>query len=119
MFTIDRAEEEYGRLSALIEESLTTLWEASHDFAEAERRYRQGKSEMWAQVPPEGRGGRTAVEREAEVNAKSADLRYVRDLADSLRQAALEVVRARRSQMSGMQSLLAFIREEMALAGQP
>lgn len=116
MLTVEMAEQEYRRLSTLVDEGLAVLWTATHDFADAERAYRKQKAEAWADVAPGGRGGLTVPEREAQVNSATADLRFQRDLADGIRQAALEAVRARRSQMSGMQSLLAFIREEMGMA---
>jgi hypothetical protein len=110
------------RLSGLIDQGVTALREQSKALAQAERNYRRAKSEAWVRCPndPHDRKGSerewTAARREAWVDAECADLRYERDLAEGVRQAALEAVRSRRTQLSALQSLLAADREEAGLA---
>lgn len=106
------AEAEMHRLSGLLDAGLKALREQATSFAEAEAAYRKAKATAWLSAPPG-----TVPEREAHVNANCADLRKDRDLADGMRQAALESVRSRRAQISALQSLLAAERSEMEMAG--
>lgn len=103
--------QEVERLSTLLNEALDELREDAIDLANSEAAYRKDKALAWAEVKevlPKG----TVAEREAWVNAKTADLRLVRDMADLMRQAALEAVRSRRTQISSLQSLLSAHTEE-------
>jgi hypothetical protein len=109
------------RLSGLIDQGVTALREQSKALAEAERTYRKSKSEAWVRCPHDPHDRKsdrewTAARREAWVDAECADLRYERDLAEGIRQAALEAVRARRAQLSALQSILAADRAETELA---
>ncbi len=104
---------EVRRLSALLDKAITVLREAGRDHAEAEHAYRLQRGQAWALTS--GRG-LVVAEREAQVDADTADARLVRDLAASLEKSALEAVRARRQQLSALQSLLAGVREETAFA---
>jgi hypothetical protein len=110
------------RLSGLIDQGVTALREQSKALATAERNYRRSKAEAWVRCPndPHDRKGGdrewTAARREAWVDAECADLRYERDLAEGMRQAALEAVRARRAQLSALQSILAAERAEAEFA---
>jgi hypothetical protein len=97
---------EMERLSKLLDAGLAAIVTQVNTYAEKERDYRKAKAEAWVQVSG------TAKEREAQVDAMSADARYMRDLADGMRQAALEAVRSRRAQLSALQSLLAGHRAE-------
>lgn len=99
------------RLSRLLDSGLTALRDQATEFAEAEREYRRGKGQAWL-VAPEG----TVAVREAWVNENTADLRYRRDLAEGMRQAALEAVRSRRAQISALQTWLNAEKEEAAFA---
>lgn len=108
--SIDEIAEDMRRLSRLLDQGLAALRDQAREFAEAERDYRHAKATAWLQAP-EG----TVPERTAWVEGQTADLRFRRDLADGLRQAALEAVRSRRAQVSGRQSELAAYREEAAL----
>lgn len=109
--------EEFGRLSNLLEKGLAQLRVQSQALAEAEQAYRQAKAEAWVKAPTgEHRGEWPVPQREAWVDAETADLRYVRDLAEGTRQAALEAVRSRRTQISAWQSLLGAEREEAAFS---
>lgn len=100
---------EAQRLSRLIDAGIEALREQSKALAEAERDYRKAKAEAWVKVPRDGDSkdrNWTAGRREAWVDAETSDLRYRRDIADGMRSAALEAVRARRTQVSVLQSLL-------------
>jgi hypothetical protein len=103
--------EDMRRYSRLIDQGLAALRDQTHAYAEAEREYRKAKAQTWL-VAPEG----TVPERTAWVEGQTADLRYARDLADGMRQAALEAVRSRRAQVSMTQTLLNADREEMAFS---
>lgn len=101
--------DEMRRLSRLLDQGLAALRDQAREVAEAEQEYRKAKATAWLQAP-----AGTVPEREAWVNGQTADLRYRRDLADGLRQAALEAVRSRRTQVSALQTLLNAHREETA-----
>lgn len=103
---------EVERLSTLLDEALDELRENAVDLANAEFAYRKAKAEAWARVTDEMPKG-TVPLKEAWVNAQTAELRLVRDMADLMRQAALESVRSRRTQVSACQSILSAATEEM------
>jgi hypothetical protein len=105
------ATEEARRLSGLIDSGLSALRQQARALAAAEQEYRKAVAKAWLGAP-EG----TAGAREAWVQGECADLRHARDLADGMRQAPLEAVRSRRTQVSALQSLLAAHREEAGLA---
>lgn len=113
---------EVRRLSSLIDGGVTALREESHNLAQAENTYRKAKAEAWVRCPTDESGVKagdrewTAARREAWVDAETADLRMARDVAEGMRQAALEAVRARRAQLSAIQSLLAADRAEAEFA---
>lgn len=103
---------EANRLSRLIDAAIEGLKNTSVEFARAEADYRKAKAEGWVRCPNDEAGVKsgerewTAARREAWVDADTADLRYKRDLADGMRQAALEAVRSRRAQLSALQTFL-------------
>lgn len=113
---------EAQRLSRLIDGGIEALREQSKALAAAENAYRKAKAQAWVTCPNDEAGVKagerewTAARREAWVNAETADLRYTRDVADGMRSAALEAVRARRTQVSVLQSLLNAEKAEMELA---
>jgi hypothetical protein len=92
---------EAKRLSNLLEAGLDVLRSTAQELAEAEREYRKGKALAWV-----NRTQGTAAERAALVDSDTADLRYVRDLKEGMRRAALESVRARSQQISMLQTLV-------------
>lgn len=94
---------EANRLSRLIDAAIEGLKNTTVEFATAEREYRKSKAEAWLRAKPEDM---LAKEKEAWVDAETSDLRYRRDLADGMRQAALEAVRSRRAQLSALQTFL-------------
>lgn len=103
---------EANRLSRLIDAAIEALKNTSVEFARAESNYRKAKAEGWVRCPNDEAGVKagerewTAARREAWVDSDTADLRYKRDLADGMRQAALEAVRSRRAQLSALQTFL-------------
>lgn len=99
------------RLSRQLDTGLDTLRDSAEEVADAERDYRKAKALAWV-----NRTEGTAAERAALVDADTADLRYKRDLAEGIRRAALESVRARAQQISMYQSLLSAHREEASFA---
>jgi hypothetical protein len=101
---------EARRLSTLIDRGVAALRQAAVDFAEAEHAYRLAKARAYLET--EG----TVAEREAVVYGQVGELRRARDLADGERQASLEAVRSRRTQLSALQSLLAAHRSEADFA---
>ena len=105
---LDEMADEFHRLSKLIDDGIKALRAQSSAYAEAERDYRLAKSQAWISAP-----AGTVPERQAWVEGQTADKRYARDLADGMRQAALEAVRSRRGQLSSLQTLLNAQQEEM------
>ena len=99
------------RLSKLLDDALAYLRRATEEYAETEHAYREAKARAWIEVPTG-----TVPEREAHVNGATAQLRKRRDLAEGMKQAALEAVRSRRAQLSAIQTLANAHREEAALA---
>ena len=98
------------RLSKLTDEALAYLKQQVRLAAEAERDYRKLQGAAILKAPPG-----TVLEKEAWLKAQCADARFTRDLADGMRQAALEAVRSRRQQINLLQSFMAGEREEMAM----
>lgn len=92
---------EVRRLSASLDESLRTYQESAEKVAKAERDYRRAKGLAWVKQV-----AGTAAHREAQVDSETADLRYLRDVAEGMRRAAIESIRARTTQISVIQSLL-------------
>lgn len=109
--------DEFHRLSALLDRGLDVVKHEVRAYAEAERAYRAAQARAWVEAPRENDAGRvTAGEREAWVNGQTAELRAKRDVADGMRQAALEAVRSRRAQISALQTLLNAHQEEAKFA---
>lgn len=93
---------EVDRLSALIDEGISSLVKSAKEVAQSEFDYRKAKAKAWVEAP-----GGTVPVREAWVEAETAELRRTLDIAEGMRQASLEAVRSRRQQLSAVQSLLA------------
>ena len=104
---------EAQRFSTGIDHALESLREHVEQSAVAERDYRKAKAKAWAQAKTEDM---LAKEKEAWVNAQTADLRFERDLADGMKQGALEALRSRRAQLSKCQTFANVERAEMDLA---
>lgn len=105
--TIAELISEANRLSQKIDAGVQALSVAAKKAAEAEMSYRQAKAVAWLHVT-EG----TVPERQAHVDAAVSEQRFVRDLADGERLAALEALRSRRQQASMLQSIAAAYRAE-------
>ena len=103
-----RAGRQYSRQ---LDEALDDLRHQVAAASEAERQYRLTQGTLILEAP-----SGTVDQKRAWLNAECADARYLRDLADGLKQAAVETVRSRRTQLSYVQSRLANEREEAALA---
>ena len=102
--------DEMKRLSTLLDDALAYLRRQTVELADAENAYRKARAEAWLGVPDA-----TAKQKEDHVNAVTADERTRRDLAEGMRQGALEAVRSRRTQISALQSLLNADRAEFEL----
>jgi hypothetical protein len=102
---------EMRRLSTLLDRALQVLRDASRAHANSEHTYRKERAQAWLATAD---GGFRVAEREAHVDGMTADTRRDRDLAAGLEKAALEAIRARRQQLSALQSLMAGWREEAA-----
>lgn len=99
--------DEFGRLSGLLSDGLEAMRRQATELADAENVYRKAKAEAWLRAP-----AGTVPEREAFVNAATADQRKRRDLAEYMRTAAIEAVRSRRTQISALQTMLNAYQEE-------
>jgi hypothetical protein len=108
---LNEAAKEMRRLSHLLDAGLELLREAPVKLAEAEMALRKARARAWVE-----RTEGTAKEREHQVDADTAQLRYEADIAEGLRRAALEAVRARQTQISALQSLLNAHRAEAEFA---
>lgn len=101
---------EFRRMSDLLDDALAYLRRQTVELADAENAYRKARAQAWVGVPDA-----TAKQKEDHVNAATADDRHRRDLAEGMRQGALEAVRSRRTQISALQSLLNAERAEFEL----
>ena len=109
---LEDAKTEMIRLSRAIDAGIEFSKQHAVELAHAEMSYRQAKSEAWVRCPVDDVGVRagerlwTAARREAWVDAECASLRHDRDLAEAMRDAAREAVRARQAQLSAWQTLV-------------
>jgi len=110
MHSMEQLVQEARRLSDLLDKGVQALRASAIDYAEAEHNYRHQHAIAYLQT--EG----TVAEREAQTYVAMGELRRDRDIADGIRSAALEAVRARRTQLSALQSLLAAHRSEADFA---
>lgn len=104
---------EARRLSSLIDAGVKALRQSALALADAEHAYRKRKAVAWAEV---AFGDGLAGAKQAEVDSLSADARRDRDVAEATRQAALEALRSRRSQLDALRSILSVSKSEMELA---
>jgi hypothetical protein len=93
-----------------VDDAQDELIRYTKESAEAERDYRKERARAYVQCP----AGNVDAKK-AWVDATTADMRFTRDLADGMRQAALELVRSRRAQLTTMQTVANSVREEAAL----
>lgn len=105
---------EANRLSGLIDLAIDALKNTSVEYAKSEQAYRKRKSQAWVEC--KAHADMLAKEKEAWVDSASSDDRYKRDVAEGMRQAALEAVRSRRAQLSALQTFLNAERAEADFA---
>lgn len=91
---------EANRLSGLLDKGIAALRDASVRHAQADHAYRKARAIAYLQASG------TVAEREAHADIETAEGRLDRDLAAGESEAAREAVRARRTQLSAVQSLL-------------
>lgn len=101
---------EMRRLSDLLDSGLRMLREQAKEYAEAEDAYRMAAATVY--LTTEG----TVAERKARTDLATSKERQRAHLADGMRSAATEAVRARRAQISALQSLLNAHRAEAEFA---
>lgn len=118
MLDLEEYKEELRRLSKLLDDGLAALRRYATEYADSEEAYREAQARAWLVAPRKSDEGERwiAAEREAWVNGETRKLRRNRDLADDMRKAAREAVRARQGQISAWQSQLNAEREEMSFA---
>ncbi len=109
--------DELLRLSRLLDSGLQAMRDQAVELAEAESEYRHARSVAYISTPRETDVGKIAAgERDAIVDDATRKERHRRDLADGMRQAALEAVRSRRQQLSALQTIANALRTEMEFA---
>ena len=95
-------QKEMLRLCRLIDAGIDSMREGAERAATAEMEYRKAVAVAWFSTSTDMLAG----QRQAEVNARTADLRRDRDIAEDMRVTAREAVRARQAQLSALQSLM-------------
>lgn len=101
---------EAQRLSGLLDKGIAALREASVRHAQSDHAYRKARAIAYLQAAG------TVAEREAHADIQTSEGRLDRDLAAAEAEAAREAVRARRTQLSAVQSLLTAHRAEAEFA---
>lgn len=110
MTDLAAAHKELVRLSGAVDDAVDGMKRLAVEYAKAERDYRLAKAKAWL-TAPEG----TVPQREAWVNGETAALRHARDLAEGMKQAAVEAARSRRTQLSAWQTSVNAHREDMSM----
>lgn len=118
MILLPELETERKELAERLQEDIVVLKQQSLRLAESERDYRKARARAWIECPTDGPGEKfwTAKRREDWVDAETADQRYVRDMADGMRDSAREAIRARATELSAWQTLVSAHKEEAAFA---
>ena len=104
---INDFEHEIRRLSQLIDQGITELVNQSREHAHAEADYRKAYAQAFLVAE-----ARTVRERELTADAETHEDRLRAYLARGMEQAAREAVRARRAQLSALQSLMGAYKAE-------
>ena len=91
---------EANRLSGLLDKGIAALRDSAIRHAHADHAYRKARAIAYLQAQG------TVAERDAHADVETAEGRLDRDLAAGEAEVAREAVRARRSQLSAVQSLL-------------
>lgn len=100
------------RLSKNIDSGISHLVSAVRECAEAEAEYRKATAQAWVSVD----SSLLAAQRQAGVEARTSEMRKARDIAEGMKRAAIESIRARQSQLSALQSLMSAHRAEAEFA---
>ena len=100
---------EYLRLSEALTLAVQELFRAAKDWAEKNSLYRQARSKALVQTI----GGKNRDEREAKASPFFEKQKFESELAEALKEATLEQVRALRTQLSALQTLIASRRSEL------
>lgn len=101
------------RISRLLDDKLEDLVKLSHRAAETERDYRKAKAQAFATFR---RQKLVSPDLVAQVDGEIADLRYDRDLADSLKSACRDAVLSLKAQLSALQTIASGVKAEAELA---
>ena len=101
---------EMFRLSQNLDKGLEYLLDMSREWAESESAYRRDKAIAYLSATGSART------REMVADEKCEKQRHAAYLARGQKEAAKEAVRARRTQISALQSALSAVREEMGFA---
>lgn len=114
--------QELGRLSQEVEKALRFLFSQAKKYADAEDAYRLKRSTVQLEAEGELREQRridkpTVDEKRAWVDLHTSPERVEAHIAESLMKAGFEAVKARRAQLSALQSAAAAVRSELELAG--
>ncbi len=110
MTTTQDLNAELIRLSRKLDEAHAELVKQARAYADAEHAYRLARSSAFLS------SSGTVGEREAHTDQATAGVRRDRDLAEGLKQSALEAVRSLRGQMSATQTIAGSLKAEMELA---
>lgn len=108
--TITELHEELWNRIQQLDQALAFLRKVSGEWSEADTAYRKKKAEVF--LTSKGTDGQRKMRAEAEC----AELMEDAHTKDGLKQAALEAVRSRRSQISAIQSLVGGYRAEAEFA---
>ena len=101
--------DEMRRLSQSLDKALTSLYEAGREWAQAENDYRMARAVAY--LNSDG----TVEARKSTTDLATSDERQRAHLADAMRQAALEAVRSRRTQLSALQTVVNALKAETEL----
>lgn len=105
-------EKEMWRLHHLINSGIDSMRAGAEKAANAEMEYRKAVAVAWVSTD----STLLAAHRKAEVEARTAELRRDRDIAEDMRVTAREAVRARQSQLSALQTLMGAHKAEAEFA---
>lgn len=100
---------EYIRLGDLLDNAIADLYQMGRVWAEKNHRYRIAKSAAILQI----REGKNKDEREAKAGPLYEKEKFESELAEAMKEAAVEAVRGRRTQLSALQTLMASRRSEL------
>lgn len=103
---------EMVRLTKLLDEAIQELYQHSADWAKLDNDYRHLKASSYLASDEELR----VADREMLADQTCKESRYLAHLSQAMKDAATENVRARRTQLQALQSLMVALKAEMDLA---